>query len=143
MQPENCQLKSTLLDYGTDRFVCAEYIFKKAEDCTPQKCKTYFVLIKFFVSEYDLFRFPLSFSTCFWTVFVKPSAAPPVHAKISGSKLLCSTSRILFSYLNVLIHWYSDLTLMIILVVRYSLGQDLAWGLIIFYIREGVESGSV
>ena len=38
------------------------------------------------MSEYDSFRFSLSFSASFWTVFVEPGAAPPVHAKISGTK---------------------------------------------------------
>ena len=47
MHQENCQLKSILLDYSTDRIVYVGCIFKffpppKAEDCTPQKCKTYF-----------------------------------------------------------------------------------------------------
>ena len=51
------------------------------------------VLIKLTVSEYDSFRFSHSFSASFWTVFVDPGAAPPVHAKISGTKLLCSTSK--------------------------------------------------
>ena len=41
MHQENCQLKSTLLDYSTDRIVYVGCIFKflappKAEDCTPQ-----------------------------------------------------------------------------------------------------------
>ena len=50
MHQENCQLKSTLLDYSTDRIVYVGCIFKffappKAEDCTPQKCKTYFALV--------------------------------------------------------------------------------------------------
>ena len=53
------------------------------------------VLIKFIVSEYDSFRFSFSFSASFWVVFVKPGDASPVHAGISGTKLLCSTSRIL------------------------------------------------
>ena len=39
---------------------------------------------------------------CFLTVFVEPGTAPPVHAKVSGAKLLCSTSRILYWYFNVL-----------------------------------------
>ena len=39
MHPENCQLKSTLLDYSTDRIVYVGCLFKifaptKAEDCT-------------------------------------------------------------------------------------------------------------
>ena len=55
--------------------------------------KLIFVLVKFIVSEYDSFRFSLSFSASFWMVFVEPGAAPPVHAKINGTKLLCSTSR--------------------------------------------------
>ena len=67
-----------------------------------RSAKLVFALIKFIVSEYDSFRFSLSFSASFWTVFVEPGAAPPVHAKISGTKLLCSTSRILCWYLNVL-----------------------------------------
>ena len=98
MHQENCQFKNTLLDYSTDRIVyvgCISKIFAppKAEDCTPQKL--IFVLIKFNVSEYNSFRFSLSFSASFRTVFVEPGAAPPVHAKIRGKKLLCSTSRIL------------------------------------------------
>ena len=40
----------------------------------------------FIVSEYDSFRFSPSFSASFWTVFVEPGAAPPVHAKISSTK---------------------------------------------------------
>ena len=45
MHPENCQLKSTLLDHSIDIIVYVGCIFKivapfKAEDCTPQKCKT-------------------------------------------------------------------------------------------------------
>ena len=51
MHQENCQLKSTLLDYSTDRIVSVGCILKifappKAEDCTPQKCKTYFCSYK-------------------------------------------------------------------------------------------------
>ena len=43
MHQENCQLKSTLLDYSTDRIVYVGCIFRffvapKAEDCTPQLC---------------------------------------------------------------------------------------------------------
>ena len=38
-----------------------------------------FALLKFIVSEYDSCRF----SASFWTIFVEPGAAPPVHAKIS------------------------------------------------------------
>ena len=49
-----------------------------------------FVLIKFIVSEFDLFRFSLSFSAIFWMVFLEPGAALSAHAKISGTKLLCS-----------------------------------------------------
>ena len=45
--PENFQLKPTLLDSSTDRIVYIGYIFRifappKAEGCTPQKCKIYF-----------------------------------------------------------------------------------------------------
>ena len=57
-----------------------------------RRAKLIFVLSKIIVPEYDSFRFSLSFSTSFWTVFVEPAAAAPVHAKISGTKLLCSTS---------------------------------------------------
>ena len=60
-----------------------------------KSAKLIFILIKFIVSEYDSFRFSLSFSASFWMVFVEPGAAPPIHAKISGTKLLCSTSRVL------------------------------------------------
>ena len=47
MHQENCQLKSTLLHYSTDRTVfagCISNIFAppKAMDCNPQKCKNYF-----------------------------------------------------------------------------------------------------
>ena len=52
--------------------------------------KLIFVLIKFIVSEFDLFRFSLSFSAIFWMVFLEPGAALSAHAKISGTKLLCS-----------------------------------------------------
>ena len=41
-----------------------------------------FVLMKFILSEYGSFRFLLSFSASFWTVFVEPGAAPAVHAKL-------------------------------------------------------------
>ena len=78
-----------------------------------RSAKPIFVLIKFIVSEYDSFRFSLSFSANFWMVFVKPGAALPVHAKISGTKLLWARSRILCWYFNVL-------TLMIFVGVRYS-----------------------
>ena len=60
-----------------------------------RNAKLIFVLIKFMVSEYDSFRFSLIFSASFWIVFVEPGTLPPVHAKISGRRLLCSTSRIL------------------------------------------------
>ena len=43
-----------------------------------RKAKLIFVLIKFIVSEYDSFRFSISFSASFLTVFVEPGAAPPV-----------------------------------------------------------------
>ena len=51
MHQENCQLKSTLLVYSTDGIVYVGCIFKifatpKAEDCTPQQCKTYFCSYK-------------------------------------------------------------------------------------------------
>ena len=108
MHPENCQLKSTLLDYSTDRIVYVGCIFKfflhpsRQRIALLRSAKLIFVLLKFFVSEYDSFRFSLSFSATFWRVFVEPGAAPPVHAKISGTNLLCSTSRILCWYFNVL-----------------------------------------
>ena len=53
-----------------------------------RSAKLILVLKKFIVSEYDSFRFSLSFSASFWMVFVEPGVAPPVHAKISGTKLL-------------------------------------------------------
>ena len=97
MHQENCQLKYTLLDYSTDRivYVGCNFASPKTEDCTPQKCETYFC-------SYDSFRFSLSFSASFWMVFVEPGAAPPVHAKISGAKLLGYTFRILCWYFNLL-----------------------------------------
>ena len=55
--------------------------------------KFIYVLINVIVSEIDSFRFSLSFAAVFLTVFEEPGAAFPVHAKISGTKLLCSTSR--------------------------------------------------
>ena len=67
-----------------------------------RSAKLIFVLMKFIESEYDSFRFSLSFSASFGMVFVEPGAAPPVHSKISGTQLLCSTSRILCWYFNVL-----------------------------------------
>ena len=86
-----------------------------------KSAKLIFLLLKFIVSEYDSFRFSFNFSASFWMVFVEPSAAPPAHAKISGTQffvepsaappahakisgtqLLCSTSRILCWYFNVL-----------------------------------------
>ena len=62
-------MKSTLLDYSTDEIVYVGCIFKffypLMQKCkTPQKCKTYFVLIKFIVFEYDSFV-SLSFSASF------------------------------------------------------------------------------
>ena len=107
MHQEYCQLKSTLLDYSTDRVVYVGCILKffahtKAEDALLKSSKLVFVLIKFIVSEYDSFRFSLSFSASFVMVFVEPGSAPPVHAKISATKLLCSTSRILCWYFHVL-----------------------------------------
>ena len=105
MHQGNCQLKSTLLVYSTDRIVNVGCIFKifapsKAEEV--QNLFLFFISLLFIVSEYYSFRFSLSFSASFWMVFVEPGAAPPVHAKISGTKLLCSTSRILCWYFNIL-----------------------------------------
>ena len=60
-----------------------------------RSAKLILFLLKFFVSEFDSFRFSLSFSASFWMVFVEPGAAPPVHAKTSETKLLCSTPKIL------------------------------------------------
>ena len=69
-------------------------------------------------------------------VFVEPGAAPPVHAKFSGTKLLCSTSRILCWYFNVL-------TLMMFVGVRYSFGAGFSMGVKNFYIERGsAESAS-
>ena len=51
--------------------------------------KFIWVLAKFIVSETDSFRIFQSLSASFWTVFVEPDGAPPVHAKFSGAKLLC------------------------------------------------------
>ena len=107
MNPENCQLKSTLLDYSTDIIIYVGGSLKffatpKARIALLRSAKLIFFLIKFIVSEYDSFRFWLSFSASFWTIFVEPGAAPTIHAKISETKLLCSTFRILCWYLNVL-----------------------------------------
>ena len=82
------------------------------------------------MSEYDSFRFLLSFSASFWTVFVEPGAAPPVHAKISGTKLLSSISRILCWYFYVL-------TLMMFVGVRYGFRAGFSMGLENFYIEKG------
>ena len=88
MHQDNCQLKSTLLDYSTDRIVYVGFIFKifaplRQRIALLRSAKLIFVLIKFIVCEYDSFHFSLSFSASFWMVFVEPGAAPPVHAKIS------------------------------------------------------------
>ena len=56
-----------------------------------RRAKLLYVFIKFIVSEYESFRFSLSFSASFWMVFVEP-----------GASLLCPTSRILCYYFNVL-----------------------------------------
>ena len=96
----------------------------------PRDAKLIFVLIKLIVSEYDSFHFSLSFSASFWMVFVEPGAAPSVHAKISGTKLLCSTSRIFCCYYNVL-------TFLIILGVRYSFRAGFSMGVENFYIEKG------
>ena len=88
-----------------------------------------FVLTKFLVSEYDSFRFSInsiSFSASFWKVCVETGAGPPVHTKISGTKLLYSTSRILCFYFNVL-----TLSLYF-LESDVVLWLDLAWELEIF-----------
>ena len=69
---------------------------------SSNSAKLVFVLIKFIVSEYDSFSFSLSFSASFLMVFVEPGTAPPVHAKVSATKLLCSTSRVLCWYFHVL-----------------------------------------
>ena len=90
------------------------------QDFTPQKCKTYLYSLKVIVSD-DLFRFSLSFSASFWAVFVEPGAALLVHAKNSGTKLLCSTSKILCWYFN-------GLTLMIFVGVTYSFRAELSIG---------------
>ena len=101
-----------------------------------RSAKLMFVLIKLIVSEYDSFRFSLSLSASFWMVFVEPGAAPSVHAKISGTQLLCSTFRILCWCYNVL-------TLMIILGVRYSFRARFSMGVENFYIEKGsAESAS-
>ena len=101
-------MKYTLLDYSKDRIVYVGCIFKSFAHPPPlrhriallRSAALIFVLIKFVVSENDSFRFSLSFSGSFGMVFVEPGAAPPVHAKISGTKLLCSTSKILCWYFN-------------------------------------------
>ena len=48
-----------------------------------------------FESDHDSFRFSLFFIASFWKIFVEPGAASPVQAENSGTKLLCSKSRIL------------------------------------------------
>ena len=102
MHQENCQLKSTL-DYSTDRIVFVGCNLRFLHPLRLlESAILIFVLIKFFVSEYDSFRFSLSFSASFWLVFVEPGAAPPVQAKVIGRKLLYSTSRILCCYFSVL-----------------------------------------
>ena len=105
MHQRNCQLKSILLDYRTDRIVYVGFFLKifaplRQRIAFLKSAKLIFILLTFFVSEYDSFRFSLSFSAGFWMVFVEPGAAPPVHAKINGLNLLCSTSRILCWYFN-------------------------------------------
>ena len=87
MHQNKCELKSTLLDYRTHKIVYVGCIFKifaplRQRIALLGSAKLIFVLIKFTVSEYDSFRFSLSFSASFWIVFVEPCAAPPVHAKI-------------------------------------------------------------
>ena len=138
MHPENCQLKPTLLGCSTDRNVYVECVFKiflhplRQRIALLRSAKLIFALLKFIVSEYDSCRF----SASFWTIFVKPGAAPPVHAKISGTKLLCSTSRIFSWYFNVL-------TLMMFVGVRYSFRAGFSmWGEN-FYVEKGsTESAS-
>ena len=65
------------------------------------------------------------FSASFWTVFVEPGAAPPVHLKISRTKVLCSTSKILCWYFNVL-------TLMKFAGARYRCRAGFSMGLTSF-----------
>ena len=63
-----------------------------------RSAKPIFVIMEFIAFEYILFRFSLSFSACFWTVFVEPGAAPPMHAKIIGTKLLFYIQKPLWSF---------------------------------------------
>ena len=94
MHPEIYQIKPTLLDYSTGRIVYIGCIFK----CfTPprqrigllRRAKHVFVLLKFIVSEYDSFRFSLSSSASFWTVFIEPGAAPDLWYTQKLSKQSC------------------------------------------------------
>ena len=93
-------------------------------------------LFLFIVSDYDSFRFSLSFSASFEMVFVEPGAAPPVHAKISGTKLLSSIARILCWYFYVL-------TLMMFVSVRYGFRAGFSLGVENYYIeKRSAESAS-
>ena len=83
------------------------------------------------MSEYDSFRFLLSFSASFWTVFIDSGAAPPVHAKISGTKVLCSTSR------YFLMVFYCFDTFMTFVGARYSFRAGFRMGVESFYIKKG------
>ena len=112
-------IKIYLLDYCTDKnfyFVCIPIFLLplRQRNALLRSANFTLVLKKFVVSDYGSFRFLLNFSACFCTVFVQPGAAPPVNARISGTKLLCSTSRFFCCYLNVL-------TLLIFAGVRYNL----------------------
>ena len=56
------------------------------------------VRIYVIMSAYASFFFSASFVAICFIVFVADGPAPPVHEKIRGEKLLCSTSRIRGSY---------------------------------------------
>ena len=72
--------------------------------------------------KYDSFRSSLYFSASFWTVFVEPGAAPPVHAKIIEKKAA------VFHIQNYLLVFQSFNTLMIFVDIRYSFRAGFSMG---------------
>ena len=92
MHQENCQLKTTLLDYSTDKLSKLDVFLRflhplRQRIALLRSAKLIFVLITFIVSEYDSFCFSLSLCASFWMVFgEQPGAVPPVHAKKKWNK---------------------------------------------------------
>ena len=73
MHQKNCQLKSTLSIVAEIELSMLDIFLRylhplRQRIALLRSAKLIFVLIKFIVSEYDSFRFSLSFSASFWMV---------------------------------------------------------------------------